>query len=254
MRMNRHSVMRLPVLLLVIAASTGLATSTGLAAPALAGDSMPPATVASHESETVDVSVPPGDASLVLVAETSLHDAATSATRQAAAGSATWEGISSHSVVRDGPTEPPGKLQEWVAVETHLLDDLRGGFDTSLHLTLSFGIERAVYLNGALVTTTSFNLPAMRGSGIDAGSANNSVPASLPPSSVAILQNGPGNNFSTGASSLPIAGTVIQNTLNNQSIQSLTTINASANSLQLLRANTFQNLLKDSISHGIGLH
>ncbi len=148
-----------------------------------------------------------------------------------------------------------GKLQDWVAVESHLLDDSRGGFDTSLRLTLSFGIERAVYLNGALVTTTSFNLPAMNGIGTgDAGAVSMAGSSGLPISSVAILQNGAGNSFTAGLSNLPQAATIIQNTLNNQSILSHTTINASANSLELLRANTFQGLLKDGIGQSVVPH
>ncbi|MNR39318.1 hypothetical protein D3C85_1575210 [compost metagenome] len=58
-----------------------------------------------------------------------------------------------------------------------------------------------------------------------------------------IVQNGAGNMANVGAmANMP--GTVIQNTLNNQSIQSLMTINASVNTLAAFRtqmANTALN-------------
>ena len=141
-----------------------------------------------------------------------------------------------------------GAIGGWLAVESHLLDDMRGGFDTPLNLTLSFGIERAVYLNGALVTTTSFNLPALGGIMRDDASGQ-----ATPVSSVALLQNGSGNTFVTPTIA-PLAATVIQNTLNNQTIQNLTTINASANSPQLLRNNFLQSLIRDSIGNAAVPH
>lgn len=141
-----------------------------------------------------------------------------------------------------GMDRPGGTLASWAAVPAHQLDDIRGGFDTSLNLTLSFGIERAVYLNGALVTTTSFNLPAL--GSLPRNDANGAI---LSAGSVALVQNGPGNTFVQARDSTPLAATVIQNTLSNQSLQSLTTINASSNSLQILRTNAFQSMLQDGV-------
>lgn len=140
-------------------------------------------------------------------------------------------------------------LQKWAAVPANQLDDMRGGFDTSLNLTLSFGIERAVYLNGALVTTTSFNLPAL--GTLPHDDANGAI---VPNSSVALVQNGPGNTFIQGRDPAPLAATVIQNTLSNQALQNLTTINASSNSLQILRTNAFQSMLQDGIGHVVVPH
>lgn len=139
-------------------------------------------------------------------------------------------------------TQHRGALQAWAAVPAHQLDDMRGGFDTSLNLMLSFGIERAVYLNGALVTTTSFNLPALGTLPHDDASG-----AAVPANSVALVQNGPGNTFVQARDTAPLAATVIQNTLNNQALQSLTTINAASNSLQILRTNGFQSILRDGL-------
>lgn len=148
-----------------------------------------------------------------------------------------------------GLARPGGALASWAAVPAHQLDDIRGGFDTSLNLTLSFGIERAIYLNGALVTTTSFNLPAL--GSVPRDDANGSI---LSAGSVALVQNGPGNTFVPPRDSTPLAATVIQNTLSNQSLQSLITINASSNSLQILRTNAFQSMLQDGIGRVIVPH
>ncbi len=141
---------------------------------------------------------------------------------------------------------PESALAHWPAVDAETLDEMRGGFDTPLQLKLSFGIERAVYLNGALVTTTSFNLP-----GLGSVTPENQAALSVASGSVSMLQNGPGNQFSLSPTAVPSAATIIQNTLNNQSIQGLTTINATANSLELLRSNGFQGMIRDSLSNAV---
>ena len=181
-----------------------------------------------------DASSPAIDPPLVLMVDTVLHQIPVDHGTRTAISEAT-----------DTVSAKEGVIGDWLAVESHLLDDMRGGFETPLNLTLSFGIERAVYLNGALVTTTSFNLPALGGIMRDDASGQ-----ATPVSSVALLQNGSGNTFVTPTIT-PLAATVIQNTLNNQSIQNLTTINASANSLQLLRNNSLQSLIRDSIGNAL---
>ncbi len=194
------------------------------------------------------------DTYLALTAEAVLHglaaglDARPDSTGTAALANAS-DGTPKKVEVAVADQAPQGVLRDWTAVASHQLDDMRGGFDTSLHLTLSFGIERAVYLNGALVTTTSFNLPAMTGSRPD-----DPAYATMPSSAVALVQNGAGNTFASGPSTSPMAATVIQNTLNNQTLQGVTTINAAANSLQLLRANAFQTMMLESLNQGVVPH
>ncbi|NUT13087.1 MAG: flagellin, partial [Cupriavidus sp.] len=61
-----------------------------------------------------------------------------------------------------------------------------------------------------------------------------------------VIQNGPGNAASVGA----LAGTpvtVIQNTLNNQSIRSLMTIDASVNTLQAFRSQLANTALNNAL-------
>ncbi|NOV27106.1 flagellin [Cupriavidus necator] len=51
-----------------------------------------------------------------------------------------------------------GSMAGWKPVTHEKLDDMRGGFEMP-GLQVSFGIERAVYINGDLVVATSINIP-----------------------------------------------------------------------------------------------
>ena len=46
----------------------------------------------------------------------------------------------------------------WRTVSDQHLETLRGGFDAGHGLRVGFGISRAVYINGALVTQTTLTL------------------------------------------------------------------------------------------------
>ena len=129
-----------------------------------------------------------------------------------------------------------------VAVRPERLDDVRGGFTTAEGLKISFGIERAVYVNGSLVATSSLNVSELGKitAGRDAGGA-------LPASAAAVVQNGAGNTFHTGPVSATALGTVIQNTLNDQRIEGVTVINATVNSLGLLRSIDTQAAIRGAI-------
>lgn len=221
-----------------------------------------------------------------------------------------------------------GGMAGWKPVAHDKLDDMRGGFEMS-GLQVSFGIERAVYINGDLVVATSINIPdisritadqaarlaatlgpaiaastnaavanalagnpvtadaaaamgangagaaasasggagaggtasaaANGGAAASAGAAGAAGAAGLPGTVVStatgqvvtngllnVIQNGPGNAASVGA----LAGTpvtVIQNTLNNQSIRSLMTIDASVNTLQAFRSQLANTALNDAL-------
>ncbi|MGO4808712.1 hypothetical protein AB4156_03785 [Cupriavidus sp. 2MCAB6] len=212
-------------------------------------------------------------------------------------------------------------MASWKPVAQERLDDLRGGFDVGAGLQVSFGIERAVYINGALVVATSLTIPdvsritadqasrlatalggaagaaamasaavnnALAGNPVTATGANGSSSTgssssstgtsasatgspgasvtSLPATAIAaggavvttngalsLIQNGPGNSV---ASSM-LAGTpatVIQNSLNNQSIQNLVTINAGVNTLQAFRAQVANSALNSALQSAASRH
>jgi hypothetical protein len=120
------------------------------------------------------------------------------------------------------------------------LDRVRGGFVTQ-GLNVSFGIERAVYVNGTLVTSTRLSVsePGLVGSGHGA--------APLDAATLAVVQNGSGNVVATGTLSASGIGTVVQNTLDGQNIRNLTVINATVNSLGVLRGLNLQSSLRGAV-------
>lgn len=115
-----------------------------------------------------------------------------------------------------GPAQPLSPVQ---------LDRLRGGFHGPDGLVLSFGIERMVYVNGQLVTTTRI---AVQGLGTpSAALAQPALPA------------------------MSDLGTVVQNALNDQQIKTLTIVNASANSLDVLRSWSLQLSIRDAVAGSV---
>lgn len=127
-----------------------------------------------------------------------------------------------------------------VAVAESSLDRVRGGFAVD-GLNISFGIERAVYVNGALVTTTSLNISDLGRVTAGRGTTSFSV------GSMGLIQSGANNVVNIGAFSSTTAGTVIQNTLDGQKIQNVTVINATANSLNVFRGLNLGSSLRSAV-------
>jgi hypothetical protein len=134
----------------------------------------------------------------------------------------------------------------WAAVDAATLDGQRGGFTTTVGLDVSLGIERLVSINGELISRTSFQLADMARLDVEQARA-----ASAALSTVNLIQNGGGNMALSGFSSDALGGTVIQNTLNDQHIASRTIINASVNSMALLKTINFNGNVGDAIAHAV---
>lgn len=136
---------------------------------------------------------------------------------------------------------------ELVALRSAELDEVRGGFVTDGGLKISFGIERAVYLNGTLVTTTSLNIADLaRISGGQAQVTGNGF------GSLGQVQSGPGNVFMPGAISTTAAGgLVIQNTLDYQKINTITRIDAVVNSTSIMRSMNLQSSMQSAIVNSL---
>ncbi|MGH8719952.1 MAG: hypothetical protein ACREV0_13605 [Burkholderiales bacterium] len=125
------------------------------------------------------------------------------------------------------------------------LDKLRGGLTlptSAGQLNLSFGIERMVVINDELIAVTQMLIPeltsAMRKGGGNAGAGTVKAAGFAP---VVVIQTGPGNTAMPDIAQLNAAiGTVIQNTLNQQHIQTSTVITVTANSMELTRAMALQ--------------
>jgi hypothetical protein len=129
-----------------------------------------------------------------------------------------------------------------VALADSSLDEIRGGFELAdSNLKFSFGIERVVFVNGELVASSILNVKDLQ---LATGGGAPQVAISTPlPGTVGVIQNGSGNEIAAQFSS-NLAGTVIQNTLNNQKIQNITTINATVNSAQMMRAISVQSAVQ----------
>ncbi|MFV8670675.1 hypothetical protein ACNRC9_16930 [Ralstonia pseudosolanacearum] len=148
----------------------------------------------------------------------------------------------------------PNPVHAWTAVSEDRLDDMRGGFDIPSvdNLRISFGIDRAVYVNGALTTSVSVNIPD-----VARMTADQARQLAAVANTVSLVQNGPNNAFSPDAvagATAAAAATVIQNTLNNQTLQSLTTINAAVNSLPQFRQLNLGNLLQNALTNVVNPH
>lgn len=137
---------------------------------------------------------------------------------------------------------------EWAAVSDDQLGNMRGGFDGGTGLMVSFGIVRTVMINGDLMSRTSFNLPD-----VTQITPEQARMASAAIDNVALVQNGPGNFVSAGLTASLSSGTAIQNSLDNQRIQSLTVINTGVNSLGLFKAINTQTVLKDALLGAMGI-
>jgi len=142
-----------------------------------------------------------------------------------------------------GSAAPPG----WLAVDAATLDRQRGGFKTASGLELSLGIERLVTINGAELARTRIQVADI--GGLSAEQARETGAAL---SAVKLIQNGVGNNVMTAFSNTTLGGTVIQNTLNDQRIESRTLISASVNSMDLLNTLQFHGNVSDAIARAAG--
>lgn len=127
------------------------------------------------------------------------------------------------------------------------LATVRGGFDLGDGLVASLGIERAVYINGNLVTYSSINIPD-----IAHITTQQAMTLASALGTVNVVQNGPGNTFDLSTLGQTAGATVIQNTLNNQTIRNLTTLNVSVNALNALRDQGLQQALQSAQVQALG--
>lgn len=137
----------------------------------------------------------------------------------------------------------PGPGTVWLAASDRTLDTLRGGFDLGGGLVVSFGISRAVFLNGQLVSSTSFDLGDItRLTGPQAAALGQQIVRQAQ-----VVQSGPGNTVEAAAATVPLA-TYIQNTLNDQTLRNQTVIQASSSGLGVIRSMNLQATINEAIA------
>lgn len=154
------------------------------------------------------------------------------------------KGVAQDAIATPPAVAPNPLGNQLVALGNDALDEIRGGFELpDTNLKFSFGIERAVFINGELVASTVLNVTNLQ---LVAGGGGGQVLPSAAADAVGVIQSGAGNSIAAqiGAN---MAGTVIQNSLNDQSIRTVTNINAVINSAHVLRAMSLQDAVQSGI-------
>jgi len=141
------------------------------------------------------------------------------------------------AICGDDPQPAAGPVAlgpEWVPVDPARLAGMRGGMQLPSGLSLSFGIDRMVYVNGDLVANTSLHIADI------AQMSHEDAAALVSLNQGVVVQVGGGNVVTPGAAA---NGLVIQNTLDNQDIRALTSLQVGVNTLGMLQeANSYEAL------------
>lgn len=161
-----------------------------------------------------------------------------------------------------GNKTPAAPRATWMTVGDATLESMRGGFDLGGGLMVSFGISRSITVNGVLLAAITFNVPDVaRITPVQAAALERQM------NSANLVQVGPNNSVvaTTGVAgaagvaaaagaaapaSLPAAATVVQNTLDNQSIQTRTLIDTTTNAMSLAKSINAAGALRDALLRG----
>lgn len=187
------------------------------------------------------------------------------------------------SAAADTSARPGARGTTWMTVGDDTLAAMRGGFDLGGGVMVSFGISRVVTVNGVVLSSTSFQLPDLgritaaqiaaferylgSTSVVQVGSGNTAPTTptaegggSVASSSASTGSPGPsgasgtsGNAATAGSATTTFSSpaTVVQNTLNNQAIQTRTVIDATTNALSLARGANTAAALRDALTRAV---
>lgn len=146
-----------------------------------------------------------------------------------------------------GTTEVP--IQAWHAVSDQRLDGVRGGFDDGSGLLASFGLDRLVYINGNLVSSSNVKIPDIAHI---TGQQAEALAAAT--GTVNVIQVGPGNTVDPAVlqQAAGTGATVIQNSLDNQNIQSLTRLDITLSGLGVFKNLDLQGTLQSALLSRMG--
>lgn len=143
----------------------------------------------------------------------------------------------------EGPSSQPAVTARLVAPVSHvLLSEMRGGFDLGGGLVASFGISRAVYINGNLVANIHVSIPDV--AHIDTAQAT--ALATLV-HNVTFIRNGPGNFVDPASFNRALGAIVIQNTLDNQQIRAVTSLDTTVRNLTQFNSMNLANSLQQAV-------
>ena len=149
------------------------------------------------------------------------------------------------------PTQAMPKPGEsiWLAASDRTLDKMRGGFDLGMGLMVSFGISRAVYINGQLITSTTFRVGDL--TSLTPQQAVALSQQISPQTQAQVVKNGPGNTMELSVGTVPLS-TFIQNTLNNQTIRNQTIIDVTSNGMGIVKGLNLQATIDAAIADALG--
>lgn len=128
-------------------------------------------------------------------------------------------------------------------VDDAVLSQVRGGFDGNLHAALQ--LERLAYVNGEQVAKLAVDIPDIANMTVEQATALSQAAGTL------IVQAGAQNPINV--MDLGPASTVIQNTLSDQHLVTLTTISVEVNSLSAFRELAFQDGVRDGLGSIVGV-
>ncbi|TQM10685.1 hypothetical protein FB548_2889 [Pseudoxanthomonas sp. 3HH-4] len=132
---------------------------------------------------------------------------------------------------------------EWQPVDPARLAEMRGGFQMPSGMMLSFGIERVVFLNGELTARIAVRVPDVARITPDQAQALADFNRGL------VIQIGEGNRFDPTQTA---GGLVIQNTLDDQDIRTVTRIDVGVDTLGAYQALNANGALTDALIRAPG--
>jgi hypothetical protein len=132
---------------------------------------------------------------------------------------------------------------EWQPVDPGRLAQMRGGFQMPSGMMLSFGIERAVFVNGELTARIAVQIPDVARITPEQAQALADFNRGL------VVQIGDGNRFDPAQVA---GGLVIQNTLDDQDIRTLTRIDVGVDTLGAYQSLNASGALADALIRAPG--
>lgn len=132
---------------------------------------------------------------------------------------------------------------EWQPIDPAQLADMRGGFQLPSGMTLAFGIERVVYVNGELTARIAVQIPDLRTVSAEQAEALAAFNRGL------LVQLGEGNRFDPAQAA---GSVVIQNTLDDQQIRTVTRVDVGVDTLGAYQDLNAQGALTDALLRSPG--
>ena len=147
-------------------------------------------------------------------------------------------------LVPSGARGQGGELgAEWRPVDPARLAQMRGGFQMPSGMMLSFGIERVVFLNGELTARIAVRIPDVTRITPEQAQALADFNRGM------VVQIGEGNRFDPAQVA---GGLVIQNTLDDQDIRTLTRIEVGVDTLGAYQSLNANGALTDALIRAPG--